>query len=160
MLTITVDGGEPRTISAAQYQREVDSGFGKFPCREQRLFEDWTLSSAGRSGARLSDHWALDIFDRAHEGGRHVGFVPLWAFARKLAEVGRAPDIRTLYGKLQTIDRRTGVPFGWYFFMLHGNRVHDGAGRAILRAAEAGQLVLPEHDYQVLKRWHQRPYGF
>jgi hypothetical protein len=65
-----------------------------------------------------------------------------------------------LYAQLQTIDRRTRVPFGWYFWMLHGNRVHDWAGQRVLHAAEAGQIVLPEHDHQVLRRWVERPYGF
>jgi hypothetical protein len=33
------------------------------------------------------------------------------------------------HGKLETLDRRVKVPFGWYFHMLH-DRVHDWAGRA------------------------------
>lgn len=61
---------------------------------------------------------------------------------------------------MQTLDRRVGVPFGWYFYMLHGNRVTDGAGHRVLEAAEQGLIVLPEHDYQVLRAWKARPYGF
>lgn len=30
----------------------------------------------------------------------------------------------------------------------------------VLEAAEAGLIVLPEHDYQVLRAWQQAPYGF
>ncbi|WP_295638401.1 hypothetical protein [uncultured Methylibium sp.] len=90
-----------------------------------------------------------------------MSFVPVWTFRARLAEVARRPSsVHALYGKLETIDRRTGVPFGWYFWMLHGNRVHDAAGRAILEAAEAGKIVLPEHDYMTLKSWYERPYGF
>ena len=44
--------------------------------------------------------------------------------------------------------------------MLHGNRVHDWAARRVLEAAEGGTIVLPEHDYRVLKAWEERPYGF
>ena len=65
-----------------------------------------------------------------------------------------------LFGKLESIDSRLGVSFAWYFYMLHGNRVHAWAGRRILEAAEDGKIVLPEHDYRVLRNWYERPYGF
>jgi hypothetical protein len=65
-----------------------------------------------------------------------------------------------LHGKLETLDRRVTVPFGWYFYMLHGNRVHDWAGERVIRAAEAGTIVLPGHDYRVLKAWQANTYGF
>lgn len=41
-----------------------------------------------------------------------------------------------------------------------GNRVDDAAGHRVIKAAEAGTIVLPEHDYRVLKGWEQNPYGF
>ena len=69
-------------------------------------------------------------------------------------------DVYGLFSKLQTIDRRVQVPFGWYFYMLHGNRVHDDAGKRVLEAAEGGLIVLPEHDYRVLRNWADRGYGF
>lgn len=85
----------------------------------------------------------------------------MWTFGQRLAEVDASKgDEYTLFGKLQTLDRRVKVPFGWYFYMLHGNRVHDGAGHRVLKAAEKGLIVLPEHDYRVLKNWSQRIYGF
>ena len=52
------------------------------------------------------------------------------------------------------------MPFAWYFYMLHGNRVDDACGKRVLAAAEAGKIVLPEHDYRVLKDWREHPYGF
>jgi len=39
-------------------------------------------------------------------------------------------------------------------------RVDDPAGRRVIQAAEAGQVVLPEHVYRVLKAWEAHPYGF
>jgi hypothetical protein len=44
--------------------------------------------------------------------------------------------------------------------MLHGNRIGDWAGKWILKGAEDGEIVLPEHDYRVLKAWYDHPYGF
>ena len=44
--------------------------------------------------------------------------------------------------------------------MLHGNRLGPWVGEQILAAAEAGTIVLPEHDYRVLKDWSREPYGF
>ena len=44
--------------------------------------------------------------------------------------------------------------------MLHGDRVLPWAGQRVFEAAEAGLIVLPEHDWQILRRWVRRPYGF
>ena len=80
---------------------------------------------------------------------------------RKLAKLEtRNLNDYQLFGKLQALDERVGVPFGWYFFMLHGNRVRSVAGERVLEAAEAGRIVLPEHDYRVLKNWARRAYSF
>ncbi len=155
---LTEGGGESKVISHA----ELDPGFEKFPWwNGQRMFDDWTISSAGRSGVRLCDHWVLDASDYTDpRGDRTMSFVPLWTLTKPVAAIEKAPNIHTLFGKLQSLDKRVKVPFGWFFFMLHGNRVKDDAGRRVLDAAERGELVLPEHDYQVLKRWAERPYGF
>lgn len=127
----------------------------------RRLFIDWTASSAGRAGHRLSDHWALDIRDYTSPNGeRDVSVIPLWTHTRKMAKIESAPNVHTLLGKLQSIDTRRGVNFAWFFYMLHGNLVRDWAGERILKAAKDGLIVLPEHDYQVLRRWEALPYGF
>jgi hypothetical protein len=142
---------------------DIDPGFDRFPSKTRRLFDDWSTSSAGRSGARLCEHWLLQFSDWTDpsSGTRYLSVVPLWAFSKKLAEVNaRSGDVYGLFSKLQTIDRRVQVPFGWYFYMLHGNRVHDGAGKRVLEAAEGGLIVLPEHDYRVLRNWADRSYGF
>jgi hypothetical protein len=142
---------------------QVDPGFDRYPHKARRLFNDWAASSAGRSGARLCEHWAMRLSDwiDPRTNARRVGLVPLWTFGQKLAEVDAYKgDAGAFYGKLQTLDHRVGVPFGWYFFMLHGDRVHDGAGHRVLKEVEKGLIVLVEHDYQVLRAWRERPYGF
>lgn len=148
----------PRPVSVG----ELDPDGAKFAWLGQRLFDDWTYSSAGRAAKRLCDHWVLQTADYTDSAGkRWMSFVPAWTFRPTLAEVARMPaSVYELYGKLESIDRRTGVPFGWYFWMLHGNRVHDWAGHRVLAAAEAGQIVLPEHDWRVLRAWSERVYGF
>lgn len=142
---------------------EMFPGWDRMPLKYRRLFEDWARSSAGRSGARLCDHWTMQLSDWTdpRTNDRHLELVPMWTFAQKLAEVDSSKgDVYAHYGKLQTLDRRVKVPFGWYFYMLHGNRVPDGSGKRVLQAAEDGLIVLPEHDYRVLKDWRENSYGF
>lgn len=154
-------GGEaPRTRSRTV--AELDPDLMRYDWRGQRFIDDWATSSTGRSGARLSAHWVLQTSDYtdSETGERTVALVPVWTFPRKLAEVTRAKNDQELYAKLTAIDKRVGVPFVWYFWMLHGNRVHAWVVERVLEAAEADLIVLPEHDYQVLRRWNARPYGF
>lgn len=142
---------------------DLDPGFGKFPAKARRLFQDWAASSAGHSGQRICRHWMMTISDYTDPttGFRHIGLVPLWASDKKLAEVkARSGDDQTFFARLRSIDQRTGAPFGWYFYMLHGNRVREDAGHRVLRAAERGLIELAERDYQVLRRWAERTYGF
>lgn len=160
--------GRGASVARPMTVAELDPEGGRFAWAGQRLFDDWSFSSAGRSGARLCDHWVFQTSDYTSPargntpGERSMSFVPVWTFRARLAEVAaRIPaSIHALYGRLETIDRRTAVPFGWYFWMLHGNRVQDAVGRTVLEAAEAGKIVLPEHDYITLKSWYERPYGF
>lgn len=155
----TNDEGQEEILTHQQLDPHMD----RFPHRARRLFNDWDASSAGRSGARLCDHWVMEFQDWTNpsNGVRDMALVPSWTFDKKLAEVkARVGETHAFYGKLQTIDRRVKVPFGWYFYMLHGNRVHDESAHRVLKAAEDGLIVLPEHDYQVLRAWRERPYGF
>jgi len=126
------------------------------------MFSDWALSSAGRSGARLCAHWAMQISDYTDpKGVRGMSLVPVRTSTLKLAEVdGRKGSAYELFGQLEKLDRRVKVPFAWYFYMLHGDRVNDAAGHRVIKAVEAGQIVLPEHDYRVLKAWEANTYGF
>ena len=79
---LTEGGGESKVISHA----ELDPGFEKFPWwNGQRMFDDWTISSAGRSGVRLCDHWVLDASDYTDPRGvRTMSFVPLWTLGYPL----------------------------------------------------------------------------
>ncbi|PTT93033.1 hypothetical protein DBR42_00915 [Pelomonas sp. HMWF004] len=135
---------------------------GKYVWPGRRLIDDWEQSSAGREGHRLCDHWALQISDyTSPKGERSMSVIPLWTHTRKIAELKRRPSSDyELFSKLETLSKRVGVPFGWYFYMLHGNLVPSWAARAVLEAAEGGAIVLPEHDYRVLRRWADREYGF
>ncbi|WP_231753773.1 integrase [Burkholderia savannae] len=47
-----------------------------------------------------------------------------------------------------------------HIYGLHGNLVTSGQMQRVLEAAEQGLIVLPEHDYRVLKRWYDDQYGF
>jgi hypothetical protein len=144
-----------------QTHDELFPKWDRFPARHRRLFDDWRRSSAGQS-AQLCDHWFLDLSDHtSQQGERSMTLVPQWTFRQQLAEVkARKGGAYELYGALQKLDRRVGVPFGWYFFMLHGNRVTSDVGERVIEAAEAGQIVLPERDYRVLKDWQAQAYGF
>ncbi|PKO66934.1 MAG: hypothetical protein CVU22_14095 [Betaproteobacteria bacterium HGW-Betaproteobacteria-16] len=138
-------------------------GWDKHKVKHRRIFEDWGSSSAGRSGARICDHWVMKMSDWTDPTSkiRYLSLVPMWTFKQKLASVDpRRGDAYAHYGKLQTLDRRVKVPFAWYFYMLHGNRVLDGSAKRVLTDAEAGLIVLPEHDYQVLLDWRSSSYGF
>lgn len=131
--------------------------------KARRLFNDWKNSSAGRSGGRLCDHWVMQLSDWTDpvSKDRHLGLAPMATFLQKLAEVDSSTgDVYTHLGKLQALDRRVKVPFGWYFYMLHGDRVGDGSGKRVLADVEAGLIVLAEHDYRVLKAWQENEYGF
>lgn len=141
---------------------EAFPGWDAPPVKWGRIFADWSLSSAGRSGARMCEHWAMQMTDYTSPAGqRSMSLIPIWGTTLKLAEVeGRKGNVHELFGALQKLDSRVKVPFAWYFFMLHGNRVDDAAGHRVIKAAEEGQIVLAEHDYRVLKNWEANPYGF
>lgn len=157
-LVLTSNDGSERVSTVGDLAPDVH----EYAWPGQRLIDEWTLSSAGRQGHRFCAHWALQTSDYTSPAGeRDMSLVPLWTHARKMAAIKSVPKSPyELFGKLEAIDRRVGVPFAWYFYMLHGNLVGSWAGERVLEAAEAGKLVLPEHDYQILKRWNQWSYGF
>lgn len=161
-MRFTVTDAQSNQVSEVSFA-EMDPNFDKFPANGRRLFQDWAASSAGKSGQRLCRHWVMQISDYQEPGKsrRWVSLVPMWTYPKKLAEIdSRKGNVYALYDKLVSIDNRTGAPFAWFFYMLHGNRVHDGAGSRVIEAAEAGQIHLAECDYQVLRRWRDRGYGF
>jgi len=156
-VTDSAPGSVPERMTWAQAFPE-----GAGPWSYLRIFSDWSRSSAGRGGARLCDHWVLEIFDHEHPAiGRSIGFVPAWTHLGELKRVERPPTTPAhLAKRLKALDRRVGVPFGWYFFMLHGNLLKDWVGRDMLHAVDAGIVTLAAHDIDVLRGWAARPYGF
>ena len=73
---------------------------------------------------------------------------------------GESRDPYLLFSELRQFDREIGTPFAWYFYGLHGNLVQSGHIEQVLDAAARGLIVLPENDYQILRRWCDVPYGF
>lgn len=67
---------------------------------------------------------------------------------------------RLFLRNLTRFDERIGHRFARYFYGLHGNPILSGQMERVLEAVEAGLIVLPEHDYQVLRRWGDDKYGF
>lgn len=146
---------------------QLDPGWDRYPSKFRRLFNDWMNTSAGKSGARFCDHWYVTLSDYTEPqnsrlaGKRYMHLIPQWTSAKKLAKVeSNKGNDYTFVGNVEKLDQRVKVPFGWYFFMLHGNRVSDGAGKRMLEIVEAGRAVMQECDYQVLRQWRERPYGF
>ena len=142
---------------------EMDPGWRALPVKGRRFFDDWAESSAGREGHRLNRHWVPRISDHTNEktGERWMSFVPSWTAKRMPAKIdARKGSAVELHGKLAAFDAKQGVPFSWFFYMLHGNRVEDDAGMRISEAVKRRQVVLPAHDAKVLARWENRRYGF
>jgi hypothetical protein len=151
--------GEQRVVTA----RELTPGYDQVRWESRRFFEDWAASSPGRAGERACLRWAFNTSDYTDpKGVRYMSFVPQWGHTRKIAELKNTGklDVYSLYGKLTQLDERVGYRFAWYFYGLHGNLVKSGQMQRVLEAAEDGLIVLPEHDYQVLRAWHAAPYGF
>ncbi|PCE30358.1 hypothetical protein [Burkholderia ubonensis] len=159
LLERNLDTGESRAVTT----RELVPGYDRQQWRGRRFFDDWAASSAGRAGERLCQRWVIKTEDYDDpRSGRHLDYVPAWTHTRKLAELKNTAklDAYSLYGKLVQFDQRIGHRFAWYFYGLHGNLVKSGQLERVLEAAEAGLIVLPEHDYQVLRRWGDDQYGF
>ncbi|MDN7631639.1 hypothetical protein [Burkholderia cenocepacia] len=153
------DSGESKIVSV----REFTPGYDTLQRDGRRFFDDWTESSAGRSGERICTRWIFNPSDYGDRTSvRTLSVVPQWAHTRKIAAVrGTAKlDVYGLYGRLNQFDKRIGMPFAWYFYGLHGNLVLPAHIERVIEGAEAGLIVLPEHDYQVLRRWSAAPYGF
>jgi len=135
------------------------------PRGEIRFLRDWAESSAGGSGARLCEHWSLQLYDYTHDGKRHMGFTPLWAAADgglKLPkiEARKCATDAFLMERLEQFDRKAGYPMAWFFYLVHGNRLSYQVGDRVAKGIQEGRIALPGHDAKVVMRWHERPYGF
>jgi hypothetical protein len=127
--------------------------------RELRFFRDWEDSSARPH--RVFEHWARDVRDYTHKGEREVDFVPraLQPLAERLAPPKDA-SIHILMDRIEAVDREIGLPFGWFFLMIHGHWVDPDVGLAIAQGLKAQRVRLPDPDARVLLRWADRTYGF
>ncbi|RQT22133.1 hypothetical protein [Burkholderia contaminans] len=159
LLERNLDTGEERVVSV----RDLSPGYDRQQWRGRRFFDDWAASSAGRAGERVCQRWVFSTEDYTDpRNGRDMNFVPRWTHTRKIAALKNTAklDAYSLVGKLTQFDQRIGHRFAWYFYGLHGNLILSGQMERVLEAAEAGLIVLPEHDYQVLRRWADDQYGF
>ncbi|MGN4074710.1 hypothetical protein ACS0X5_24880 [Burkholderia gladioli] len=154
-----VTTGHVRELAA----RDLVPGYDRQRWAGRRFVEDWAASSAGHAGERICTRWVFKTSDyTAPDGRRTMSYTPAWTHTKKIAALENTHrlDDYGLYGKLNKLDERIGMPFAWFFYGLHGNLVRGGQLQRIVDAAEAGRIVLPEHDYQVLRAWSDDPYGF
>lgn len=154
-----VTTGQVRELAA----RELVLGYDRQRWLGRRFVDDWAASSAGQTGERICTRWVFKTSDyTAPDGRRTMSYIPAWTHTKKIAALENTHrlDDYSLYGKLNKLDERIGMPFAWFFYGVHGNVVHGGQLQQIVDAAEAGRIVLPEHDYQVLRAWSDDPYGF
>ncbi|RUM96793.1 hypothetical protein EET67_16315 [Pseudaminobacter arsenicus] len=137
---------------------ELQPNWFDFVPREVRFFQDWEESSA--HGARVYEHWALDIKDYEHDGKREIGFIPRpLRLPEEELEAGEL-SVHVLMDRIEAIDREMGLPFAWFFVMTHGNGVDPDVGEAIARGLREARVRLPDHDAKVLLRWADERYGF
>ncbi|WP_331458331.1 hypothetical protein [Burkholderia sp. MSMB1498] len=159
LITTNAETGERRVITV----RELTPGYDRQRWPGRRFFDDWSESSAGRAGERVCTRWTFATSDYTDpQRVRELRAIPQWAHTKKIAQLKNTHrlDVHSLYGKFVQLDKRVGMPFAWYFYGLHGNLVTSGQMQRVLEAAEQGLIVLPEHDYRVLKRWYDDQYGF
>lgn len=144
---------------------DLDPGWFERPMNEMRILQDWANSSAGRSGARFCEHWALDMKDSTWNEERYMGFIPLWSdgdggLKLPVIQSRKCKSVYELMGKLERFDKRVGHPFAWYFYLLHGNRMEFPVGRRVAEGIKSGLIRLQAHDEEVLLRWYAEEYGF
>lgn len=128
----------------------------------ERFYADWSASSAGRLGNHLIDHWAMRFIDYCDGDGRQLRGIPRWLTRKALPKIEAKPNqtVFALMDKLQRFDERVGCAFGWYFFMLHDNRLSSAVGEQVAEAVEDGVITLPSWDRDVLRQWRRDPYSF
>jgi hypothetical protein len=129
----------------------------------QRFFDDWTTSSLGRVGERISKRWCFDILEHLDARNvRSLSFIPQWTHRQSIASIGRhaALDLSSLYARLKKFDERIGAPFSWYFYGLQGDLIRQSQMQLIGAGVRGGLIELPRENSVVLQRWMEQPYGF
>ena len=126
---------------------------------EVRFFQDWEDSSAG--SRRVYEHFGFEIHDYEEHGERRLGFI---IRPHRLPEgslpKGEGTSVHILMDRIEAIDREVGLLFGWFFLMVHGNRIPAEVGHLIAAGLREGRVRLPDRDARVLLRWAEDPYGF
>jgi len=134
------------------------ASWGERKSREERWFRDWSVSSAG--GYPMGRHWYLETFDYVDEDAQNIGFIPQFVIAPRQHVSAKSCNADELMNRLQKFDAAVKVPFGWFFYMVHGNRITADVGHAIAKGVRLGQVGLPINDQAVLMDWDEEPYGF
>lgn len=130
-----------------------------FVPRELRFFQDWEASSA--RSQRVFAHWALDARDYTHKGEREVSFFPRpLNTPRERLLMTPETSVHQLMDRIEEIDGEVGLPFGWFFLMIHGHWVEPDVGLSIAEGLKAQRVRLPDPDAAVLLRWAEQTYGF
>jgi hypothetical protein len=138
---------------------DANPGWFDFAPRESRFFQDWERSSA--CVQRIFAYWAFDIHDLEERGRREIGFIPRPLKGppeRLLSDEGAS--VHRLMERIEAIDREIGLPFAWFFLMMHGHWVDPDVGYAIAADLRAGLVRLPDRDADVLLAWADNPYLF
>ena len=158
VVTITADGGPSQTGRMRERIPEAQAT----TWNGLRWFNDWAYSSAGRERGGVWRFWAFQTSAWDLNGRSGLSLVPVWGHRAKVAKVeGHKLNDHELYGRLLKLSDRTGkVPFNYFFYGLHGSLVSHGSLERVLKMANQGEIVLAEHDYQVLTAWAASPYGF
>jgi hypothetical protein len=127
--------------------------------REERWFHDWSASSAGTQP--MGKHWFLETHNYVDEHNiRNIGFVPQAVTWPKIRIKTTGLSASQLQGKLERFDLHMKCKFGWFFFMVHGNRITSTEGHVIAEAVRLGTIKLDPRDEAVLLAWDESPYGF
>lgn len=151
------DNGEVRVVPFFERFPELAS-WGERKSREERWFRDWSVSSAGQYP--MGRHWYLETHDYTDEDGPNVGFIPQFVIAPRQHVSAKSLSVNKLMDRLQKFDVAVKVQFGWFFYMVHGNRISADVGHAIAKAVRLGQVDLPINDQAVLMDWDEDPYCF
>ena len=136
----------------------------RYPLREpmQRLFADWSASSAGIEEMVFCEHWILALREYLDsDGEKRFSAKPLPIFSGELPSL---PSGELLHGSelaraIHVYDRELGYPFAWYFMMLSHSSSNDALAEAVLRDQMEAYGYLPARDLKILRAWAEKPYG-
>lgn len=159
---VTLNPGTPHATTMPLL--ELHPELADLAPKGRRLFQDWMRSSAGKNEP-FWNHWILAEVSYSKDprtSQYFVSLIPGWTREKRPPEIKpkKGESEVALWERLQQFDRRVKCPFGWYFYMLHGNVVHFWVGRRVLEGVEEGKITMPACDLMVLREWGNSEYGF